>query len=393
MRGLTVAFVPARWRAPRRLRRPRRILVLKPCCFGDVVMATAAIAALQQAYPRARITLAVGAWSRPAVAANPRLAALIDSDPAGTAPIGQTGWAYLALARRLRRARFDAILVLDRSPVLGLLAWLAGAPVRAGLDSLGRGFALTHRVACPPAVARNEVAWYLDVVRALGAPVDAATRTEFYATPAETAAAATALAALGLDPAHPWLVALHTGGGSNPGMQLPAKRWAPDRWAIVLTRLLAAYPQAAVLLLGGPEAQDRAAAAQIRAGLPPPARARVYDRVGCYTWGELGALVARCRVFLGPDTGALHLAVAAGTPVVAVFGPSDPRRYAPWDPSGRSQVVGGRATGVDLAARATALAAVPFHESVDADAVWAAVQQVLARPPAGAPPPPHQGGN
>jgi len=374
--GLTVLFTPSRARAPRRLQNPQRILVIKPCCFGDLVMATVALAALARAYPQAEIRLAVGAWSRPAVAGNPRLAGLVDSDPVGTASIRQTWRAYLRLARQLRAGRPDAVLVLDRSPVLGLLAWLTGARVRAGLDSGGRGFALTHRVPCPPDAARHEVAWYLDVVRALGVPTDPATRLEFAPTPDDEAEATTLLTELGLYLTQRRLVALHTGGGSNPGMRLAAKRWAPDRWAAVLTRLLAADPAAQVLLLGGPGAEDRTAADAIWAALPPEAQSRVHDAVGRLGWGALAATIRRCRLFLGPDTGALHLAVAVGTPVVAVFGPSDPRRYGPWDPGGPSRAVGGTATGVDLAARATALADVSFHTSVDVDAVWAAVQDV-----------------
>ncbi|HUS13400.1 MAG TPA: glycosyltransferase family 9 protein [Chloroflexia bacterium] len=375
---LSVVFWPARRAAGRPVRDLQRVLVLKPCCFGDVVMATAALAALQRAYPMAAINFAVGAWSRDAVAGNPRVAATVDSDPVGSGSLRRTWRAQLALARRLRTAHYDAVIVLDRSPVVGLLAWLTGAPVRAGLDSAGRGFALSHRVPCPPEVARNETAWYLDVVAALGVPLDPTTRTEFYPTDADKAAAAMELASLGLDPGHDLLIALHTGGGSNPGMQLPAKRWAPDRWATVLARLLEAHPEAQVLLLGGPSADDQAAAALIRAGVPEALRPRVHDRAGRHAWGVLGAIAQQCRLFLGPDTGALHLAVAAGTPVVAVFGPSDPRRYAPWDPSGRSRVVGGSATGIDLAARAVALQGVAYHTSVSVDAVTAAVEEALA---------------
>jgi ADP-heptose:LPS heptosyltransferase len=373
---LTLLFAPSRRRAPRRVRKLRRVLVIKPCCFGDVVMATAALAALARVFPEAEIDLAVGAWSRPAVAGNPRLVGLIDSDPVGTESIRRTWRDYLRLARRLRARRYEAVLVLDRSPLLGLLAWLTGARVRAGLDSGGRGFALTHRVPCPPDAGRHEVAWYLDLVRALGVPVHPATRTEFYPTAAESAEAAALLAELGLNtPLRP--IALHTGGGANPGMRLAAKRWAPDRWAAVLTYLLEADPQARVLLVGGPGADDRAGADAIRAGVPPALQDRVLDGVGRLGWGALGALLGQCRLFLGPDTGALHLAVAAGTPAVAVFGPSDPRRYGPWDPGGPSRAVGGTATGVDLAARAAALAAVPYHTSVSVDEVWQAVEAVL----------------
>jgi ADP-heptose:LPS heptosyltransferase len=159
-------------------------------------------------------------------------------------------------------------------------------------------------------------------------------------------------------------------------MRLPAKRWDPARWAAVLARLAESDPTAHVLLLGGPD--DVPGAEAVQAALPDPLRPRVHSLVGRTDWDTLGALIARCRLFLGPDTGAMHLAVAAGTPVVAVFGPTDPRRYGPWDPTGRSRAVGGTDTGGDLAARAAALATQPYHTAVTVDAVWAAVREVLS---------------
>ena len=327
-------------------------------------MATAAVAAVQRAFPDTALTMATGAWSRPAVDSTRASRPSSTRTRWASRPRGPSGGALGALARRLRAEQYDAALVLDRSPLLGLLAWRAGIPFRAGLDSLGRGFALTHRVPCPPEMARNETAWYLDVVHALGVGVDPATPTEFYPTPADQEAVAAALGALGLAATDRLLVALHVGGGSNPGMRLPAKRWAPARWAAVLSRLLEALSR------GVRAAARRRQRRRSRRGRPGAGRAEPAAALparttssGRFGWGPLGALAARCRLFLGPDTGAVHLAVAAGAPVVAVFGPSDPRRYAPWDPTGRSRVVGGQATGGDSAASAAALADVSFHES------------------------------
>jgi ADP-heptose:LPS heptosyltransferase len=312
------------------------------------------------------------------VAHNPHLAGLIPSDPVGTAPVKTAAPALGRLARRLR-GRYDAALVLDRSPVVALLPWLAGIPVRAGLDSGGRGFALTHRVPCPPTVPRHEADWYLDVVETLTGPLDRATlHLEFVPTAAAKQAAARLLSEVlsPPDPQPPTLIALHVGGGANPGMRLAAKRWDPARWAAVLTRLGETDSAAQVLLLGGPD--DAPGARAVLAAVPEAIRPRVHDLVGRTDWDTLGALIARCRLFLGPDTGAMHLAVGVGTPVVAVFGPTDPRRYGPWDPTGHSRAVGGTDTGGDLAARAAALATQPYHTAVTVDAVWTAITEVLA---------------
>jgi ADP-heptose:LPS heptosyltransferase len=131
--------------------------------MGDVLMATPAIAALRKSLPAAHIALAVGQYSRPAVANNPRINELVDTVVGGK---GSRLGDYRALARALKRGKYGAALVLDRSPLLNLAPRMAGIPVRAGLDSDNRGLALTHPVPCPSASARHEVEWYLDVVRA-----------------------------------------------------------------------------------------------------------------------------------------------------------------------------------------------------------------------------------
>jgi ADP-heptose:LPS heptosyltransferase len=143
-------------------------VVIKPCCTGDVLMSTAAIAALREALPASHIEMVVAPWSQDVVRGNPRLNGIIDS-PVGTQTTIMAD--YLKLARFVRYGNFGAALVLDRSPLLNMVPYMAGVPVRAGLDSDNRGLALTHPVACPGNVVRHEVEWYLDVVRALGLPV------------------------------------------------------------------------------------------------------------------------------------------------------------------------------------------------------------------------------
>ena len=81
---------------------------------------------------------------------------------------------------------------------------------------------------------------------------------------------------------------------------------------------------AQVLLVGGPD--DGPVAAAITDGM----RQEPCDLTGQLTFGELGALLERCDLFIGNDTGAMHLAVAVGAPAVAIFGPSDPRTYGPY---------------------------------------------------------------
>lgn len=304
------------------------ILILKPCCIGDVLMATAAAAAVRERWPRARLVFGTGPWSLPVLANNPHLDELWDIGSVGIR--GRTSLSeYATLVRRARRGRFDACLVLDRSPLMTMLPFLARIPIRAGLNSAGRGFALTHRVACPP--NRHEAELYLDVARRLGA-TPSAPRLHFVPSADDAAWTEAKLGGTGLP-----LIALHPGGGDNPGTTLVVKRWPALRFADVAWRAIeAGY---GIVLVGAPS--DRPAVAAVRAtiGYAPACRrldsasvaGALIDLAEQPTLGQLGAVIARCRLFIGNDSGPLHLATAVGTPAIGIFGPSSPQSYGPFD--------------------------------------------------------------
>src|SRR5688572_20532183 len=268
--------------------------------MGDVLMATPAIAALRKALPNSHIALAVGSYSRPAVTNNPRISELISVET------GDTFGSYRQMARKLRGGNYGTALILDRSPLLNYMPRMARIPVRAGPDSANRGIALTHPVSCPSSVARHEVEWYLDVVSALGlsAPPDLA-YLEFYPTEAERASAVRVLSELA-EEAETGCVAIHLGGGSNPGMKLPSKRWHPHLWARVADWLAETY-EPAILLLGGPGKEDKEAAAQLLSAVHHATRPYISDLVGRLDWGTMAAVIERSALFMGHDTGAMHL--------------------------------------------------------------------------------------
>ena len=158
-----------------RLDPPKRLLILKPCCIGDVLMATPVAASLQRAFPGIRIDWAVGPWSRAMVATNPRLGKILNAEDLGTGRFNLKQ--VRQLIKRIRTESYDTCLVLDRSPLLAAIPWLAGVTQRVGLDSNGRGFC--HHVRVPVNGIRHEADIYLDVLRAMGVATQGA-RTEFY---------------------------------------------------------------------------------------------------------------------------------------------------------------------------------------------------------------------
>jgi ADP-heptose:LPS heptosyltransferase len=235
-----------------------------------------------------------------------------------TLPERWTPGSLLATARALRERDFDAVFVPDRSPTLTLLAWLAGIPQRVGLDSAGRGFAYTHR-APVSSIVMHEADAYRLLAPAAGLP-PAPRRLFFFPSAAADSQAATMIAQRRA--AGP-LIALHPGGGQNPGMTLHRKRWLPERWAAVADALIEAH-DAQVLLVGGPSD------AEVVAAVAAAMRFEATTLVQLWQWDLLGALLSRCDLFLGHDTGMMHLATAVGAPTVAVFGPSDPLIYGPY---------------------------------------------------------------
>lgn len=296
---------------------PARILLLKPCCIGDVLLSTPLLAAIRHGFPRAEITYAVGAWSRPMVETSEHVDAVM------TIPEYWTPGSFLAVASEMRKRHFDVIFVPGRSPILGVLALLAGTPVRVGLDSRSRGFAYTHPVPVPDTVM-HEADLYLLLAKAVNLPpVDR--RLWFFPTKADRRAAADLLGELQSDQP---LVVLHCGGGSNPGMVLERKRWLPERWAVVADTL-ARTRNARILLVGS--AQEQEVMERVRKAMTTPATAIAQQ----WRWGVLAAVIERAALFLGHDTGMSLLANAVGTPHVVIFGPSDPQIYGPYGRAGR----------------------------------------------------------
>ena len=300
---------------------PQRIVLILPCCIGDVVLATATLKALRRRFPSAHLTWAVGTWSKSVLEGHPLLDALWDTGAAALPVKSAAG--FVRFVRGLRQGRYDLAVSLVRSPLMSAAVWLAGIPQRAGLDSGGRGFGYNLRVPVDPLQPRHEAEIYLDVARALGAdtadchanlPVSGAART----------AVAAQLAQAGVQP--PYIV-LHPGGGQNPGMTLDLKRWPPQHFAALADRLAGL---GSVVLLGS--AADADLVAAVAAQMRVPA-VRMDGRLSI---PQAAALAQGARLYVGNDTGLTHVAAAAGAKTVMILGPSDPARYAPFAPDARA---------------------------------------------------------
>lgn len=351
-------------------RHPRRIVVIKPCCLGDLIMTTPLLEVLQQNYPEATITYAAGSWSKVIPEHHPAVHRVIDCGSVGI-PGRYKISDYMKLATLLRKQRFDLAFVLDRSPLLTFLPWLAGIPRRVGPDSLGRGFSLTDRVPVSTSAThlQHQVDIYLDLAHALGLRIEHP-RMHFVPTAEEQQAVQV--------PPSP-LFAVFPGGGSNPGMELIAKRWPLERYRVLVQRLLSEY-NAHVLLLGGPD--DVMLNQTLVQGLTPPTNA-VINMAGKTSFGQLAALIKACDLFIGNDSSPMHLAAAVSTPVIGIFGPTSPQEYGPYPPDDPRHIAiwhNPKGRPCFFLGTMQPCTDCTCMQNVSVDEVWNAVQRLIASP-------------
>ena len=157
-------------------------------------------------------------------------------------------------------------------------------------------------------------------------------------------------------------------------MTLSAKRWPAERFADLIRRLLGSAVNPHIVLLGGIADRELAHRIVELAGAPRG----LINLAGHLTFDRLGVFLERASLFIGHDTGAMHLAVAVGTPSVALFGPSDPRRYGPYGPG--HHVVWHPPECAPCLCRGhwnRGCQAFRCIEAISVDDVWEAVQDVL----------------
>lgn len=290
----------------------RRILLTRMKFIGDVVLTTPVIRSVRNAYPDAFIAYMGERQAVSLLEGNPCLDEILPFDFSRPALLEQT-----RMSLQLRRRRFDLAIDLFGNPRSALLTRLSGAAVRVGPDRKGRGRLYTIRVT-DDGVPKSAVEFHNQSLHAAGIPVTSAT-TEVFVSAAEREQARQQLlqAEPRIDPGRP-LVGIH------PGATWPAKHWLPERFGALAARLVAEGIQ--VVFFAGPRDAETLAAVRKSSAVP----VRVLEGLSLR---ELAAALSLCSAFVGNDAGPMHIAVAAGTPTIGLFGPGEEQIWFPYDPA------------------------------------------------------------
>ncbi|MDW8307822.1 MAG: lipopolysaccharide heptosyltransferase II [Verrucomicrobiales bacterium] len=289
-----------------------KILILKPSSLGDVVQALPVLRLLKRHRPNSAIYWWIDS----------PLAPLLEGDPdlAGVVRFERHRWASprhwpeaLQHVRWLRAQQFDWVIDLQSLLRTGAVAWLTNGGLLVGLDEPREGARGFYDIIVPrPSFHTHAVDWYRAVLPALGLPADG----DFVWLPPRADVAASIRQRWQTDAAR-WIAL-------QPGARWDNKRWPVGHFAELVRRLAAEFPHARVVILGG--ADDAALAARIAGAAPD----RCLNLAGQTTLPELVEWLRLVSVLVTNDTGPMHIAAALGTPLVALFGPTEPRRTGPY---------------------------------------------------------------
>lgn len=294
-----------------------KILIRATNWVGDAIMALPALRAVRKKFSDAHIAIV----ARPYVADIYRDQSICDEwiayDPKGV----HRGWrGRELLAKELRSKQFSVALLLQNAFDAAWLAWRAGIPQRVGYARDGRSFLLTKAVKLPKPgeIPPHEKFYYLELLRRAGW-IDELTDDPHIALHVPDPARQRALKTLLNAGVRPQGLRVAVGAGASYGS---AKCWPPARFAKALNDFVS-DTDADVILFG------TAAEAAVSSAIAADLRRAPIDLTGKTSIADLPALLSQCHIFLGNDSGAMHVAAAVGLPVVAIFGPTDPQGTAP----------------------------------------------------------------
>ena len=284
------------------------LLIIKLRYIGDVLLATPTLRAIKEARPDVLVTMMVNRGTEGVLSGNPDIDEILVLDKGSLA-------AQWRLIVELRRRRFDTVIDLTDGDRSAFLSWISGASVRIGFNDEHRRRGICYSAIVPPQPGlRHRIERDLAALKPLGVPASEQ-QPKLWLTEEDEAGADQLLDRLGIRRERALIIL-------QPGARYWFKAWPAERFAELADRLTSEYP--CQVLIGG--SKDEEALAQ---RIHEAATSRPVSIAGRTTLKQFAAIAKRAVLFVGNDSGAMHLAAAVGTPMVALFGPSNPDEWGP----------------------------------------------------------------
>ncbi|MEK6967028.1 MAG: lipopolysaccharide heptosyltransferase II [Nanoarchaeota archaeon] len=294
---------------------PQNIVIMRSGGIGDVLMSTPLVKAIRLQFPNAKITYLVGEWSSDAIKGNPNVDKVMTYDD--NIIFKQDKQEVKKLIERIKEEKFDLAFILDKAWQWNVLAFMAKIPFRLGFDRKGEGFACN--ISVPFDGKKYELEYYRDLAHIAGVE-EAPYEMQFYITKKDGQKAEQLFKKHKLSKNR--TIALIPGGAKNPGQELPEKRWPPHLYGRLADELLSKKWQ--IVILGG-KTDEEICNSVIR----NMKRKTAVNLCGKLSLGQSAAFMQNAKLAVTHDSGPMHLAAAMHTPLVAIFGPTDPMRFAP----------------------------------------------------------------
>lgn len=295
-----------------------RALFIRIRNLGEAVLDAANLRALKHFRPDLRIATLVEAIYTDLYAADPEIEAIPLTRSAKDKRSSLS--ARLNVIREIRDRKFAAVINLHGGPTSAQLTFLSGAKHRVGAGHFRNGYAYNLRV--PPAeeiLGRKDlhtVEYQFGQFKWLGLPGSEPEPAHLYVAPQFRQSALDKLREAGIDPERPYLALA-------PTNEFYTKRWAPERFATIAETLIARGFQ--IVMTSAPTDEQRKQLTEVQAATKH--RLASLSSLGI---GELVAVIADAKLFVGNDSGPAHIAAAVKTPLVVLFGPASSVRWSPW---------------------------------------------------------------
>ncbi len=286
----------------------KKILLARTDRLGDLVLTTPAIKAVREAYPDAYIAMIVRPYTAGLLKENPYLDDVIVYDKYGA---HRSVLSTIKFGLRLRKTGFDRAIIFHPTNRMHIVAYMADIPRRVGYGNK-TGFLLTDRIKnLKRQGKKHERDYTLDMLRALGIE---SREKELYACLDKESVnkVDNLLRAHGISPKDK-LVVIH------PGASCVSKIWPAERFA-KLSDILIENHNANIAVIGGDDKKDTFCAENVKRFM----KNRALFLTGSLSIEDTTALLKRAAVFVSNDSGPVHIATAVNTPVVDIFGRSQP---------------------------------------------------------------------